>query len=80
MNANVNRPKRSNRGQPAYDQTKRRKTGHTRRVDKSVRYIGDGKGKGKLTLTQAVEVGRVCIVRMTKAEVGQRDAGRPASE
>ena len=47
----MNRPKRSNRGQPVYDQTKRRKTTHATEKKKGTaqkKQGDDGSGKGRV--------------------------------
>ena len=47
----VNRPKRKNRGQPVYDQKKRRKTTHTAGKKKSTAQasqVDNGSGKGRV--------------------------------
>ena len=80
---NVNRPKRSNRGQPMYDQTKRRKTASKEGEGKSAvvaNKADGGSGRGRVTLAQTVVVGRVYIQRMERTGMDRRDAGRPPRE
>ena len=73
----VNRPKRNNRGQPVYDQTKRRnrKTTHTAGKKKSTAQasqVDNGSGKGRVALEQTLVVGRVYIQRMERTGMDRR--------
>ena len=80
----VNRPKRSNRGQPVYDQTKRRKTaskeGGGKSAEEATNKADSGSGRGRVALAQTIVVGRVYIQRMERTGMDRRDAGRPPRE
>ena len=79
----MNRPKRSNRGQPVYVQTKRRKTTHAIEKKQGTAQKGrgdDGSGKGRVALENTIVVGRVYIQRMERMGKDRRDAGRPPRE
>ena len=61
VDVSVNRPKRGSRGQPSYDQTRRRNTTQ-RPVGKTavrLRYVEDGAGRRRVSLVHTVAVGRV---------------------
>ena len=67
---NVNRPKRSNRGQPVYYPAKRAKATNA-----------DGEGRSVVTARRADSgSGKVYIQRMERTGMERRDAGRPPRE
>ena len=76
---NTGRPKRSNTGRPAGEQVKRRRTEHgeRKRTEGRIRYVEDGKGRGRLPVAQTIIVGRVCVVRTARSGAERTDAGRP---
>ena len=79
----MNRPKRSNRGQPVYYQKKRRKTTQTTEKEKGTAQksqVDDGSGRGRVALENTIVVGRVYIQRMERMGKDRRDAGRPPRE
>ena len=81
----VNRPKRTNRGQPVYfAQEKKRKVaaqdGRRKKGAARIRYIDNGSGKGKVALEQTVAVGRVYMERMEQQGDKDRDTGRPPGD
>ena len=81
----VNRPKRTNRGQPVYfTQEKKRKVaaqdGRRKKGAARIRYIDNGSGKGKVALEQTVAVGRVYMERMEQQGDKDRDTGRPPGD
>ena len=79
----MNRPKRSNRGQPVYYQKKRRKTTQTTEKEKGTTQksqVVDGSGRGRVALENTIVVGRVYIQRMERKGKNRRDAGRPPGE
>ena len=79
----MNRPKRSNRGQPVYDQTKRRKTTHAAGKKKSTAQASqadNGSGKGRVALENTIVVGRLYVQRMERMGMDRRGAGRPPRE
>ena len=74
---------RNNRGQPVYDQTKRRKTTHTAGKKKGTAQasqVDNGSGKGRVALEHTIVVGRVYVQRMERMGMDRRDAGRPPRE
>ena len=80
---NVNRPKRRNRGQPAYYPKKRKKTTQATGKKTSTAQKGqvdDGSGRGRVALENTIVVGRVYIQRMERKGKNRRDAGRPPGE
>ena len=79
----MNRPKRSNRGQPVYYPKKHRKTTHTTEKENGKaqkKQVDDGSGKGRVALENTIVVGRVYIQRMERTGKDRRDAGRPPRE
>ena len=79
----VNRPKRDNRGQPAYYPKKRKRTTQATGKKKSTaqkRQVDDGSGRGRVALENTIVVGRVYIQRMERKGRNRRDAGRPPQE
>ena len=80
----MNRPKRSNRGQPVFDQTKRRKPTNTAGKKRSTAQVSqvdnDSGTKGRVALEHTIVVGRVYIQRMERAGTDRRDVGRTPRE
>jgi hypothetical protein len=79
----VNRPKRDNRGQPAYYPKKRKRTTQATGKKKSTaqkRQVDDGSGRGRVALENTIVVGRVYIQRMERKGRNRRDAGRPPQD
>ena len=76
---NAGRLKRSNPGWPGGERKRRKgvERGDRGRTDGRVRYVEEGRGRGRVPLAQAIVVGRVCVVRTARMGEERTDAGRP---
>ena len=76
---NTGRVRRSSTGRPAGEQTRRRGMGHgeRNRTEGRIRYVEEGKGRGRAPVAQTIVVGRVCVVRTARTGTKRTDAGRP---
>ena len=45
-----------------------------------MRYVEEGRGRGRVPLAQAIGVGRVCVVRTERTGKERTDAGWPSPD